>query len=89
MPSTRAVGRRLSMGTPESTPSCTVIVIGGLKSTGLTKTCNVCTIKIFPVEILTIPHLSMLRDDQKSLAAYVNYRLALFGTFHSFRPARS
>jgi hypothetical protein len=48
--------------------ACTVIVIvvviGGLKARGLTKTYVMCTEKISPVEILTIPGLSMLRDDQ-------------------------
>jgi hypothetical protein len=51
-----------------------VIVIGGLKSRGLAKTHIVCTIKISPVETPTIPRLSMLRDDQKSIAAYLNFR---------------
>jgi len=41
-----------------------VIVIGGLKSRGLTKTYIMCTEKISPVEIPTIPGLSILRDDQ-------------------------
>jgi hypothetical protein len=40
------------------------IVIGGLKSRGLTKTPKVCTLKISPIEILTIPRLLMLRDVQ-------------------------
>ena len=41
-----------------------VIVIGGLKSRGLTKTYVMCNEKISPVEILTIPGLTMLRADQ-------------------------
>jgi hypothetical protein len=41
-----------------------VIVIGGLKSRGLTKSYVMCTEKISPVEIPTIPGLSLLRDDQ-------------------------
>jgi hypothetical protein len=43
---------------------CTVIVIGGLKSRGLTKTYVMCTEKISPVEIQNIPGLSMLKADQ-------------------------
>jgi hypothetical protein len=41
-----------------------VIVIGGLKSRGLTKTYIMCTEKISPIEIPTIPGLSILRADQ-------------------------
>jgi len=41
-----------------------VIVIGGLKSRGLTKTYIMCSEKISPIEILTIPGLSILRADQ-------------------------
>jgi hypothetical protein len=51
-----------------------VIVIGGLKSRGLTKTYIMCTEKISPIEIPTIPGLSILRADQLSLTAYQNYR---------------
>jgi hypothetical protein len=69
--------------------SMVYIVIGGLKSRGRTKTYIMCTEKISPVKILTIPGLSMLRDDQKSLTAYLNYRLALFVASPSFRPAKS
>jgi hypothetical protein len=43
------------------------------KSRGLTKTPIVCTKKISPVEILTIPGLLMLRDAQKFSIAYSNY----------------
>ena len=50
-----------------------VIVIGGLKSKGLTKTPIVCAEKISPVEILTIPGLSMLRDVQNSSTEYSSY----------------
>jgi hypothetical protein len=55
---------------------CTVIVIviGGLKSRGLTKTPIVCTEKISPVETPTIPGLSMLRDTSNSSIAYSSYR---------------
>jgi hypothetical protein len=51
-----------------------VIVIGGLKSRGLTKTPIVCTEKISPVEIPTIPGLSMLRDTNNSSIACSSYR---------------
>jgi hypothetical protein len=49
-----------------------VIVIGGLKSMGLTKHLLCYTVKTSPLEILTIHRLLMLRDVQKSLVAYPN-----------------
>jgi len=52
----------------------TVIVIGGLKSRGLTKTPTVCTENISPVEIQTIPRLLMLRDTNNSSIAYSGHR---------------
>ena len=63
-----------------------VIVIGGLKSTGLTRPHIVGTEKVPPVGTPTIRGLSTLRDAQKLQIAYPNFRLALFGAFLSFRP---
>ena len=58
-----------------------VIVIGGLKSRGLTNTPIVCAGKISPVEIPTIPRLAMLRDVKKAVNCIFMVQIGLIWGF--------